>query len=132
MTLTRHPDADLDWPEAQRRFDDAFGGSSRLGRWNLRSTNILTSNILGYYTRRDGVLVEISTDMMPDFGVRPRRESRVYGVTFNRHNHEAPDPRDGLAVSLDEARQMADAPLRNGNLSANVATVDHPSTERNQ
>lgn len=97
-----HPDSALDWTGALRRFHEMFDGDRPTRRFTRSGVNLVTPNRLGLAATPDGEPVEISTGMMPHFGERPRRESRVFGVTFNVEH----DGRSRLCCSLDEARRV--------------------------
>ena len=102
-TETTHPDSTLDWPGTVRRYQEVFGDMPSPSRpWRRAGSNFATPEVLGYVADTNGDPVEVSTGMMPVFGARPRREIRVFGVTFTRRG----DKRSTLCYSLDECRSV--------------------------
>jgi hypothetical protein len=97
-----HPDELLDWPGCVARARSVLDWARpRPNEWRRTGTNFATPECLGYVRAHDGTLVEITTGMMPVFGERPRRETRVYGVTFNPPH----DDRSRLCRSFDEIKE---------------------------
>lgn len=74
----------FDFREVVRRFREDLGErvvSRPAAFWGL-SPNFVTPEVLGFVESSSGRVAEISTGVMPVWGERPRREVRVYGVTF--------------------------------------------------
>lgn len=100
--ITRPGDELLDWHGAQRRFAETFDQLMlRNPQPAIRGVNFITNELLGYVQTPDGQTVEISTGMFPVLGARPRRDVRVYGVTFARERD-----RSRLCESIDEAAAL--------------------------
>lgn len=108
MTNTLDP---TDWrvvqPAFRTRFLDRLASFQQVNavRNRLpRGVNFMTQEHLGYVLDTDGNVVEVTTDIMPVFGARPRRSTRVFGLTWPRIN-TMPDERDRLVDSLDEVAE---------------------------
>lgn len=92
----------MDWVVVERRFREDFGD-----RWVYRPSafrglapNFVTPEVLGFVRCADGRVAEVSTGITPVFGERPRREVRVYGVTFR------PDTGSKLCDTWQEVREV--------------------------
>lgn len=103
MSDDLHPDELLDWPGCvERARAEMDWARPRQNEWRRSGTNFMTSEFLGFVRSADGVLVEISTGMIPVFGERPRRSTRGYGVTFNDPHSD----RSQLCRSFDEIKEV--------------------------
>lgn len=99
----------IDWPTARDSFRSLIADGTltvaprRLvhDRWNVRGGNLATPDYLGHVLDSDRNPVEITTGTMPCFGERPRREQRIYGLTWPRVAGR-PDDRDRMVLDLDE------------------------------
>lgn len=106
MTDTLDP---TDWrviqPAFESRFPSATIAQVHAVRNRLpRGCNFMTQTHLGYTVDSDGNVVEVTTDIMPVCGARPRRSTRVFGLTWPRID-TMPDERDRLVDSLDEVAE---------------------------
>ena len=98
----------MDWPTTQREFWRLLGHTQlrdKPSEFRHLSPNFMTDEVLGYVEATDGSAVEVSTGVMPVFGARPRRDMRIYGVTWPPTRGKV-DERSKMCESLQDVAEL--------------------------